>query len=239
MIYVVLVGTEGEENLGLVARAMMNTGVEDLILVSPQCDYLSVSAMNYAIHAKEILRRAVVTDSLDKALEGMDLAVAMSRRIGQWRKLDFSLPEFAEYSRAYRDKKIALVFGREQSGLETSETGLCDLICSIPSSDKFPSLNLSHSVMVTLYALFADSEVAAKEVASRGEFDRMIRQIISALDELGFFKNVPSWRLKSYIGKVLLRSQLDSYDTNVITNLFKRIKGMTIKLKKQADKESE
>lgn len=238
MIHVVLVNPEGEENVGAAARAMMNMDVHDLTLVSPACDHLSRQALNYAVHAGDILKKARVVNGLSDALKGADLAAAVTRRVGQWRKRDYYLEKFAEKTASYKNKKVVLVFGREKSGLTNEEIDLCDVVVSIPSSEKFPSLNLAQAVMVTLYEIFkANSRkkhgrATIYEPASRKEFGSMMEQMILTLDGLDFFKNVPKSRLNNYLRKIFTRADLDSYDTNVIENIFTRIEGIVKRIRK-------
>jgi tRNA/rRNA methyltransferase len=239
MIHVVLVNSEGDENIGAAARAMMNMDVRDLVLVGPACDHLSPGAKNYAVHAQEILKNARIVPALGEALKDADLSAAVTRRVGQWRKRDYYLENFAEHLRSYRNKEVYLVFGREKHGLTNEEIDQCDLVCSIPSSKEFPSLNLAQAVMVVLYEIFKSNHRAKDgkdndsiyQPASRRDFDGMLDQITRTLDGLGFFKNVPESRLENYLKKILLRSKLDEYDTKVIKSVFKRIQGIVKRLK--------
>ncbi len=234
MIVVVLVSPEGEENVGAATRAIMNMDADELRLVKPACNYLSEKTFHYAVHAGEILKKTIVFQGLKEAIKDADLSIGLSRRIGQWRKQDFILPELPELMNHYQDKKVALVFGREKSGLSNEEIRLCDVVCSIPSSKNFPSLNLAQAVMVTLYEAFKARSLPVekeKKLAERKDFDTMLGQMLASFDEMEFFKNVPSWRLESYIRKILIRAKLDRYDTIVIKNLFSRIKGIVQKLK--------
>ncbi len=240
MITVVLVETEGEENIGAISRAMMNMEVSNLALVNPQCDHLSQVAMNYAVHASGILKKARLFSSLEEALRKADLSAAVTRRIGQWRKRDFTLEDFSEYLMFYNNRNVSLVFGREKYGLTNDEIRSCDLICTIPSSESFPSINLSQSVMITLYDIYRTriSQKRKKTVfsnpASRQNHDDMMKSMVSAFEEMDFFKTVPSWRLKNFMNKIMLRANLDVNDCLIIKNLFERIKGKFLQLKKDA-----
>jgi tRNA/rRNA methyltransferase len=229
MITVVLVETEGEENIGAVARAMMNMDVDCLALVNPRCDHLSKNALNYAVHASEILEQAKVFTSLREALEDADLSAAITRRTGQWRKRDFIIEDFSNFLAGYKDRNVSLVFGREKYGLTNEEIRSADLICSIPSSDKFPSINLSQAVMITLYDIYRTNlhkpSHTGKLTASREQYAIMLESIMSAFDEMDFFRTVPSWRLKNYINKILIRAGLDGNDCLIIKNLFTRVRG--------------
>lgn len=230
MIHIVLVGPEGPENIGAVSRSMLNMNVNSLLLVRPGCDHLSKAALAYSVHAHEVLQTASVFDSLESALKGADISIAVSRRIGQFRRQDYTLPGLPNLLKNYTEKEVYLVFGREKTGLTNEELASCDLICSIPSAPEFPSLNLAQAVMVTLYELYSADERARLEnpvrIASREDFDGMLSEIITSLEELNYFKHVPTWRLENYLKKVLLRAKLDTYDTMVIRNLFTRIRGM-------------
>ncbi len=241
MVFIVLVSPEGQENIGSVARAMMNMGFSRLSLVQPLCSHLTEITINYAVHAVEILKKAEIFPDLKSALEGSDLSIAISRRIGQWRKRDLTAENLAGFLQDYKDRNVHLVFGREKNGLTNSEINFCDLICSIPSDEKFPSLNLSQAVMIILYELFKMNKKKEVDAAApgdksgklplRSDFDGMMDQVISAFSEMDFFKNVPDWRLKNYLKKILIRSKLDEYDTMVIYNVFKRIEGIVKRLK--------
>jgi tRNA/rRNA methyltransferase len=239
MITVVLVEPEGEENVGSTARAMMNMEADRLELVHPLCDHLSRLSLNHALHAGEILKNARVFGDLKSALQEADISAAITRRTGRWRKRDFILEDFSNYLTDYRNSNIKLIFGREKFGLTNEEIRLCDLVCSIPSSKNFPSINLAQAVMITLYDIYRTNlkdkkDKAARLPASREEFDTMLSIIISAFDEMDFFRNVPPWRLTNYIKKILIRAGLDSYDCLVIKNIFSRINGKFRDLKKQA-----
>lgn len=242
MIRIVLVETEGPENLGSIARAMMNMDCHDLVLVKPHCEPTHPRALNYAIHAHSILKNSKIALTLEEALNGSDLSVAVTRRVGQWRKQDHNLREFAQYSLSYLNKRVDLVFGREKSGLSNEEINLCDLVCSIPSSPEFPSINLAQSVMLVCYELYQSrlfkesSEVQTVQAVERDDFNEMMDQIITSLDEMEFFKRVPEWRLKNFIKKILLKAELDKYDTMVVRNLFQRIQGVIKRHKKHSQK---
>ena len=207
-------------------------GFKNLILINPECEYLSSSALNHSVHAQNILREATVLSSLPEGLQGSDISIAVSRRVGQWRKRDFTAESLAKFLIDYKEKEVCLVFGREKTGLTNEEIRECDVICTIPSSSDFPSLNLAHSVMVVLYEIFKAWHIDVKSnIANRDDFNLMLDQIISALSEMEYFKTVPEWRLKNYLKKILLRAKLNEQDVLIINNLFDRIKGIVKRLK--------
>lgn len=230
MITVVLVEPKGEENIGAVCRIMANFGIKSLALVNPRCQYLSDTVRKYSLKAFSIVENAKIYDSLEKALAESQISIALSRRIGSRRKRDMTLREASEYLSGYEDGSISLVFGREESGLTNDEANLCDQICSVATSDDFPSLNLSHAVALTLYEL--NREISKSDLykpAAKDEFNGMIEHIFLTLDYLQFFTNQSPQIIKNFIKKILSRAKLDSSETEVIKNVFKSIKGLSEK----------
>jgi tRNA/rRNA methyltransferase len=242
-IDVVLVEPEGDENVGAVARAMMNMDAARLILVNPQCNHLSEKARCYAVHAREYIENALLVNSLGEAFQGSAVRAAITRRTGQYRKRDFDPVSFSEFLERYRDQRVTLVFGREKHGLTTDEIQECDVVVGIESSERFPSLNLAQSVMVILYETFRarklwkNDDRAQGKAVPREEFDTLMDRIIETVRELGLFRMVPEWRLRYFIRKVLSRASLDHFDVLVIRRLFDRIRGAVMGLKKSLKKD--
>ncbi len=155
-VRLVLVGTEGEINLGFIARLAANFGVEEVYLVSPSVDPFSEEVRRFAAHGAYMVDRFKIVDSLDEALQGVDLAACTSAKVGQ--KSDVlrhpvSAREFAEKI-APRYRSVAAVFGRESVGLTRSEISRCHLLVHIPANPEYPVLNLSHAVAIVLYELW-------------------------------------------------------------------------------------
>jgi len=153
---VVLVEPKHSGNVGAVARAMMNFDCERLILVRP-CELDDVCYAR-AMHAGSVLDHAKIVSSFSDALSGLDYCVATSAVESSNEKRHLrnavSLEDFTGKSGEGKGK-IGLIFGREDDGLHNEEIAQCDLLLKIPTSDLYSSLNLSHSVCVVLYALYA------------------------------------------------------------------------------------
>ncbi len=155
-IRLVIVGIEGEINLGFIARLAANFGVDEFYLVSPKALPSSPEARRFAANGAYMLDKAIIVDELDEALEGVGLSACTSAKIGQ--KGDavrhaVSAREFAEQI-APRYNSVGLVFGRESVGLTRDELARCDLLVHIPANPDYPVLNLSHAVGIILYELW-------------------------------------------------------------------------------------
>ena len=153
-IVFILVEPAVPENVGAAARAFKTMGFNDLRLVNP-CDYLSVDARKLAHASNDILENASVYNTLEEALHDIDFAFATSAR-DRWIKLDIidshEMPKFIE-GKGDTISNVAVVFGREESGLTNHEINLCQRVTTIPLKTKYPSLNPAQSVMVYAYIL--------------------------------------------------------------------------------------
>ncbi len=230
MFKIVLVEPEGEENIGAIARLLMNFSLEELLLVKPKCNHLSQNAKNYAIHATSILENAKIYNNINEILSTNELNIAFTRRLGQFRRRDLISYEIGDFLKSYQDKNVALIFGNEKYGLKNEDIEKCDVICYIPTSKEFPSLNLSQSVGIICYELyknFSFSEELIKEnLAKKEEILNLLDKTISFLDYLNYFKNTDKRRLKNYLRKLIYRTKPEKGDITILTNLVERITGI-------------
>jgi tRNA (cytidine32/uridine32-2'-O)-methyltransferase len=150
-IRIVLVGTTHPGNIGASARAMKTMGLDRLWLVDPVL-HPSAEASARATGAADILHAATITESLEAALEGCRYIVGASAR-------QRSLPWPLVDPRTCAEKivteacqgEVALVFGREQSGLSNDELKRCHALVRIPTNPEFSSLNLAMAVQLIAY----------------------------------------------------------------------------------------
>ncbi|MFA6328037.1 MAG: RNA methyltransferase [Candidatus Micrarchaeia archaeon] len=170
---VVLVSPEYELNVGAVARAMANFGFSDLAIVAPKCDPRGFDAIMHSKHARNLLESAKICKTLSQATRGCKLAVGATGIIFRhWHttiRSPISLETFAKKAQAAREGKIALVFGNEGVGLSEQDISDCDFLVTIPTSDAYPVLNLSHAVAIALYEL---SSYAPRAYVPAGENEK-------------------------------------------------------------------
>lgn len=161
MISIVLVEPETAGNVGSVARAMKNFGLKNLVLVNPRCNHLDIDAVSRAKHAGEILKRAVVLKGFS-SLNMFDTLVGTTAALGtdyNVARLPLSPEKLAEKLRGSGKRKVAIVFGREGTGLRNSEILKCDFVVSIPSSVRYRALNVSHAAAIIFYELSKKSKM--------------------------------------------------------------------------------
>jgi len=152
-VSVVLVNTSHPGNIGATARAMKNMGLHKLVLVNP-LEFPSGVAVGRAASALDILEQARVVTSLEEALEECKLVIGASARSRSipWPMLNPQ--QMAEKVAAEAPQHpVALVLGREDSGLNNEELQLCHYHVQIPTAPKYSSLNLAAAAMVLVYEI--------------------------------------------------------------------------------------
>lgn len=197
----VLVGTQHPGNIGAAARAMKTMGLARLVLVAPE-RLPDEEAYRRSAGAEDLLGDAPVFATLAEAVSDCTLVLgctARSRRV----QLEELLPAVAgkrAVDRAQAGGEVAVVFGRERTGLTNEELQLCHLAVHIPSDPDFSSLNLAAAVQVLAYEVrlamlaAADAPVQASEPgfregpASHAQMEGLFGQLGETLDEIDFHK---------------------------------------------------
>ncbi len=150
-IRIVLVNTSHPGNIGAAARAMKNMGLKKLVLVQPK-DFPSYEAYGRAAGADDLLGEAVVVESLADAIRDCVWVAGTSARLRTVKWQCHDPRECAEeMTRHAQEGEVALVFGREQSGLTNEELELCNSLVHIPANPEYSSLNIAAAVQVLTY----------------------------------------------------------------------------------------
>ncbi len=152
---IVLVGVEGEENIGYVARVMGNFRVDDLVLVRPVAKITGISVQR-SMRGVAILKKTRIVSSIKKAAAGSDLVVGTTGKIATEKNLlraGLTPEDFAKNIGNF-DGRVSILFGRESSGLTNDELAECGLVVTIPTNKDNPALNLANAVAIVLYELF-------------------------------------------------------------------------------------
>ncbi len=226
-ISIVLVNTKTPGNIGAVARCMMNMGLSRLLLVKPPPDR-GGEAMKLAAGAEEILRNAESFPTLAEAVVDHGLVVGTSRHLARRRKNIHPPREMAEHIiPLLPNNKAAVVFGREVNGLDKDDLALCHELIAIPSSDAFPSLNLSHAVMVVAYELFlaakASLPATGSRLASAEELEGLYRHLQETLLDLGFLHDTNQEHMMFSLRQLFGRARLEDRDLNILRGILSRV----------------
>ena len=153
-IKIVLVEPAGTINVGSVARLCENFNINELRLVSPKCDYLAKESKKMAVRGINILEEAKIYKDLNSALSDCSRIIATCGRKDHGEIPLYSNKDALRWAlESEREETIAIVFGREDRGLSNEELLKANKVISLNTSDKYPSLNLSHAVAIVLHQL--------------------------------------------------------------------------------------
>lgn len=168
-IRIILVETSHPGNIGAAARAMKTMGLTDLWLVNPG-QFPCAEATARAAGADSVLEAATVVDTLDDALEGCCFVMGTTARK---RSLTWPVVNPREAACSVEQElsggRVALVFGRERSGLTNDQMVRCHKLINIPSNPEYSSLNLAAAVQVLSYELRMQFESGRVNAGSQGD----------------------------------------------------------------------
>jgi tRNA/rRNA methyltransferase len=205
---VVLMEPQLADNVGMVARAMANFGLDDLRLVAPRDGWPNEKARIAASGANYIIDDARAFPSLESSLSDVTWLAATTARQRDLRKPVMTpLEVVAEMRRRIgRGERCAVLFGRERSGLETTEVANADAVVMIPVNSRFASLNLAQAVLILGYEWMRSSDAQslgrvttyekpletglymnADRPATKQQLIGFFEHIEAELDRLGFF----------------------------------------------------
>lgn len=188
-LFFVLVEPAVPENIGAAARAIKTMGFKNLRLVNP-CDHLQDQARWLAHASNEILEQAELFPDFNAAVADMDLVIASTakrRRVNEDYYPVHELPTILE-NKKHTATRVAIVFGREERGLDNPELKRCDILTTVPMKTVYPSINLAQSVMIYTYTLSA-LHLEPQQTAQTAHFPALQAlkgKVGNALQELGF-----------------------------------------------------
>lgn len=235
----VLVNTSHPGNIGGVARAMKNMGITQLALVDPQ-NYPDSNATARASGADDVLANALVVNTLEEALADCDLVFGASARL---RKLSWPQVNPREMAQQVLSQsastKIAIVFGREHSGLTNEELERCHYLVHIPSNPDYSSLNIAAAAQVLAYEIYQiwqagaetsenseiESEVSLDDepFADAQDMERFYEHLNETLTQIGFLQTEHPRKMMRRLRRLFNRARLDRVELNILRGILTTI----------------
>ncbi|MGM0982651.1 MAG: tRNA (cytosine(32)/uridine(32)-2'-O)-methyltransferase TrmJ [Pseudomonadota bacterium] len=232
-IRIVLIGTSHPGNIGGTARAMHNMGLSDLALVAPRCEPLTADTVSRASGADHIVHDARTVETLEQAVTDCTLVVGASARSRTlpWPMITpRALAERLPAELASSEARVALVFGREDSGLTNAELQRCHAHVNIPTNPDFSSLNLAAAVQVLAYECrlawldAPHSQVpcetpAEQALASHHELERYFEHLERTLVTIGFHDPATPKQLMARLRRFTLRARPERTELNILRGI--------------------
>ena len=190
----ILVKPQLGENIGACARSMKNFGFTNLHVVSPKINFPNHKAKATSVGAFDIINKAKVFNQTNEAISNFDIVISLSARRRDINKRHISLNDFVKLLKKNKNSNFGLMFGPEASGLSNKDLSFSNYVLQIPTSPKFKSLNLSHSLTIICYEIFKvfNEKLLKKKstnikISSKSKINSLIKHLLGLLDEKEFF----------------------------------------------------
>ena len=199
----ILVKPQLGENIGACARAMKNFGFSKLYIVNPKINFPNHKAKATSVGAYDIINKAKVFDKIENAINNFNVVISLSARRRDINKKQISLDEFKRII-IRKNLNVGLMFGPEASGLSNKDLSFSNYILQIPTSPKFKSLNLSHSLTLICFEIFQSLNLQkikkggfGFKISSKSKISSIVAHLINLLEQKNFF--VPKEKRQSMI----------------------------------------
>ena len=227
----ILVKPQLPENIGFSARCLKNFGFSTLDLVNPKENWPNKKAIVTSVGANDILKKTKVFSDVESAINKYDIVYASSARKRDINKKHLSFNEFIKSIKKNKNKKIAIIFGPEASGLSNEDIVYCNYIFKIPVSKKFQSINLSHSLIIVCYEIFRSfksnyfkKNKKLNDVINKKKLNNFMHFMENRLQKKGFF-HPPEKRKTMLINlrNIFGRTELSNKELRILSSIFSKL----------------
>jgi tRNA/rRNA methyltransferase len=190
----ILVKPQLGENIGACARSMKNFGFTNLSIVSPKINFPNHKAKATSVGAFDIINKAKVFKETSDAISNFNIVISLSARRRDINKKNISIDDFTKLIKKRKNSNFGLMFGPEASGLSNNDLSFSNYILQIPTTPKFKSLNLSHSLTIICYEIFKifndnlfKRNKKNLQISSKSKINSLIGHLLKLLEEKDFF----------------------------------------------------
>ena len=230
-IEIVLVNTQLPENLGSVARGMLNFNFEKLRIVKPNFTMSNEKIIPLSAGAEKVLKNSKIFKSFSDSINDLNYVIGITNRTRAIKKKEISLEKLIELI-GYKNNSVGLVFGPEKSGLDNDHISLCDFVFRIDTNPNFSSLNLSHAVTIIcnkIYEILKKTKVKInsgdKKIAKKKNLILFFKILEKSLDESNFFKvNERKKVIFQRIKNIFSKTELTVVEIRTLISIIKSLK---------------
>lgn len=241
-LYFVLVEPENPGNVGAVARAMKTSGFKNLSLINySDLDHPELRMM--AHRSLDIVKSAQIYPSLREAIANMRLTVATTMRKRHFKFPFYNPHELCEnFLRVALHNPVAIIFGRERTGLTNEELLQCQMHSTIKTATQNPALNLSQAVMIYAHTFFLHLNQLEPDYmydyATQYEIEKYYEHLLSALKMVNFVPRDGYDEFVTRVRRFIGRSNAESRDIRLLHKLLQIFESRIQDLEKSVKKES-
>lgn len=223
-VRIVLVEPREAGNVGAVARVMKNFGFDDLWIAGGHPPLQPLAGW-WASGAEDLVDASRRVPALAQALDDAHLTIATTSMRGRTGEPGLAPQDVASLYRALSgEQTLALVFGREDSGLTREEVALCQRTAAIPTNARFPTMNLAQAVCVFCWELSAiEPAPRGRERAAAGMIERLHARAQSLLIEVGYLHENNPDRIYEELRALAGRADLDEREVTLLLGALQQI----------------
>lgn len=231
LINIVLIETSHPGNIGSVARAMKTMGLKNLLLINPR-KFPSGDANALSGNAIDILEKAKVYTNLKNAIKDSTFVYATSARVRtiQWPTKNAQDAAEEIVKQVSANKKISIIFGREDRGLTNEELQIANTHIEIPANPEYPVLNIAMSAQIISYEILkASIDTTARDWHDYPEVDSenlqmLIDHFIETATDIDVINPDNPKKIISRIKRMFTRLHPDEMETSFLRGFLSSIK---------------
>ena len=223
----ILIKPQLGENIGACARSLKNFGFSKLSIVSPKQSWPNNKAKATSVGAYDIIKKAKIYNNTHDAVSNFNIVISFSARKRDINKKHISINQFFKIIKSKKNTKFGLMFGPEASGLSNDDLSLSNYILQIPTSKKFKSLNLSHSLNIICYEIFKlenfdkfERNIKNIKISSKRKISFLVLHLKKLLEKKGFF--VPNEKKHSMlmnINNLIYRMEPNDKEVRILASI--------------------
>ena len=233
----ILVKPQLGENIGACARSMKNFGFSKLHIVSPKINFPNHKAKATSVGAFDVINKTKIFDETKEAISNFDIVISLSARRRNINKKHISLNDFSKIVKKRKNCNFGLMFGPEASGLSNEDLSFSNYVLQIPTSYKFKSLNLSHSVTIICYEIFKifndnlfEKNRLKIKISPKLKINSLIKHLLKLLELKDFF--TPKEKKQSMImniNNLIYRLEPNDKELRILASIISALSKKNIK----------
>ena len=233
----ILVKPQIGENIGACARSMKNFGLSKLHIVNPKINFPNHKSKATAVGALDLINKTKVFDNVEKAIRSFDLIISLSARRRNINKKHITLQDFKKIIEKKKNYNVGLMFGPEASGLSNKDLSYSNFILQIPTSPKFKSLNLSHSLTIVCYEIFKllnekkiKKNASSLKVSSKSKISSVVNHLVNLLEKKDFFNPIEKKQsMLVNINNLIYRLEPNDKELRILASIISSLSKKNIK----------
>lgn len=227
---IILIRPQLGENIGMVARAMLNCGLAELRIVNPRDGWPNEAAVSAASGAITVVENVRLFNSTEEAIADLNFIIATTARDRDLTKEVFDPAALPQKIAQHGAPNCGILFGPERTGLHNDEIALADAILNIPLNPGFSSLNLAQAVLLAGYSWFSSLDMAAPvaktDLAPKDKIINAMNHLTDELEASGFFTSPEKKdNMKISLRNMLSRMQWTEQDVNTFHGVIASLSG--------------